>query len=154
VSQKVIKTTDKKSIGVIIGGSNSIFEMQTDDVKKSLDDIFDKFPNHLKYITTSRRTPKEIDTLLSQYKFDYEIVYSKNSTVNPIPDFLNVCSELFITIDSTSMLSEARASSDAQIHILELKAKKSDTKFHKLAKTIENMKTRFDYNPYLSKVVL
>jgi hypothetical protein len=149
-----VKKTEQKALGIIIGGSNSVFTMESSEIKKSLDEIFKQYPEYLKYITTSRRTPKEVDKLLEKYTFDYEVIYSKNSDVNPIADFIATCDELFITIDSTSMLSEARANSDAKLHIIDLKAKKSNTKFHTLTETIKNMKTRFDYQPYLDKVVL
>lgn len=145
---------DKKCIGIILGGNNSIFTMSVENIKKSLDEIYQKFPTHLKYITTSRRTPKKIDTLLENYKFDYEIIYSKISNINPIPDFIEVCDELYISIDSTSMLSEARANSNANIHIIKLDSEKKNTKFHVLAKSIETMNAKFDYLPYLNKVKL
>ena len=147
-----IKKDTKDAVGIIIGGDNSVFEMNTEIIQRCLDEIFKKFPNHSKYITTSRRTPKEIDELVKNYKFDYEIIYSTNPNINPIPDFLKVCKKLFITIDSTSMLSEARANSDADIEIIELKSKKEDTKFHNLAKTVQNIKGRFDFSPYLEKI--
>ena len=147
-----IKKDQKDAIGIIIGGNNSIFTMNREIIQRYLDEIFKKFPNHLKYITTSRRTPKEIDELLENYKFDYKIIYSKNPDINPIPDFLEVCSKLFITIDSTSMLSEARANSDASIEIIELKSKRKDTKFHTLAKTVQSIKGRFDFSSYLKKI--
>ena len=147
-----IKKDIKDALAIIIGGNNSIFEMDKKTIQRYLDEIFEKFPNHLKYITTSRRTPKEIDELLKNYKFDYEIIYSKNPNINPIPDFLEVCTELFITIDSTSMLSEARANSDAAIHIIELNSNRKDTKFHTLAKTVQSIKGRFNFSPYLKKI--
>lgn len=149
-----IEKTTQKALGIIIGGSNAIFTMDEKSIKESLDKIFKDHPHHLKYITTSRRTPPPIDVLLESYAFDYEIIYSKNSTINPIADFLVTCDELFITIDSTSMLSEARANSDANINIIELKSNKINTKFHRLAETIKNMKTKFDYSPYLDKIAL
>jgi len=149
-----IKKQPTKSIGIIIGGDNSIFKMDKNIIKKSLDKIMHDYPNHLKYITTSRRTPKEIDKLLESYNFDYEIIYSKNKDINPIPDFIDVCSELFITIDSASMISEARANSDAKIDIIELESKKRDTKFHQLAQNILKIEGKFDYMPYLNRVIL
>jgi len=149
-----IKKSKKPSLGIILGGDNSVFKMEKKKIKRALDKIFKNYPEHLKYITTSRRTPKEIDKLLENYKFDYEIIYSKNNSINPIPDFLEICDELFISIDSASMLSEARACSNAKIHIIELQSKKKDTKFHKLALTIKELKSRFDFSPYLEKVKL
>ena len=149
-----IEKTTQKALGIIIGGSNSIFTMDEQSIKESLDKIFKDYPHHLKYITTSRRTPPPIDALLENYSFDYEIIYSKNSTINPIADFLVTCDELFITIDSTSMLSEARANSEANIHIIDLKSNKINTKFHRLAETIKSMKTKFNYSPYLDRIAL
>ncbi len=149
-----IKKTEQQSLAIILGGNNSIFSMDVVNIQIVLDKIYKKYPSHLKYITTSRRTPKEIDKLLEKYKFDYEIIYSKNSKINPIPDFIDICDELFITIDSTSMLSEAKANSDANIHIIQLESKKKNTKFHKLAKNVEDFQGRFDYIPYLEKVVI
>lgn len=150
----LIKQDDKKSLAIIIGGSNAVFEMQEAQIKSLLDRVFQTYPNHLKYITTSRRTPKEIDLLLQRYDFDYKIIYSKDSSINPIPDFLAVCDELFITIDSTSMLSEARANSDAFLHVVDLPSKKESTKYHRLANTIKDMRGRFNYAPYLDRVEL
>jgi len=147
-----IKKENQKSLGIILGGNNSIFKMEVEIIKKSLDEIFKNYPNHLKYITTSRRTPKEVDILLKNYNFDYEIIFSKNSNINPIPDFIEICDELFISIDSTSMLSEAKANSNANLHIISLQSDKKNTKFHKLAKNIENIKGRFNYMDYLNKV--
>ncbi len=149
-----IKKSEKKSIGIIIGGDNSIFKMDVKSIKEVLDKIYKDYPNHLKYITTSRRTPKEIDKLLGSYSFDYEVIFSKNSNINPIPDFIEVCDELFISIDSTSMLSEAKANSNGNINIIYLQSEKKNTKFHKLAKNIKNIKGRFDYMNYLNKVVI
>ena len=147
-----LKKQDKKSVGIILGGNNSIFTMEISNIKIVLDNIYKTYPTHLKYITTSRRTPKEIDNLLENYQFDYEVIYSKNPDINPIPDFIEVCDELFITIDSTSMLSEAKANSNANIHIIELESKKKNTKFHKLANIVRNLEGKFDYRVYLDKV--
>lgn len=147
-----IKKEKQKSLGIILGGNNSIFKMEVEVVKKYLDEIYKNYSNHLKYITTSRRTPKEIDELLEHYKFDYEVIFSKNSNINPIPDFIEVCDDLFISVDSTSMLSEAKANSNANLNIIYIQSKKENTKYHRLAKNIENIKGRFNYMNYLNKV--
>jgi len=147
-----IKKSTIKSVGIILGGNNRIFSMNRNDIKDSLDEIYSNYPNHLKYITTSRRTPAEIDTLLKEYKFDYEIIYSKNNKINPISDFINVCDELYISIDSTSMLSEARAGSEANIHIIDLTSSNENTKYHRLALNIKKLDAKFNYSEYLDKV--
>lgn len=149
-----LQKSEKQSLGIILGGDNKVFRMQEDTIKKQLDNIFETYPNHLKYITTSRRTPKEVEKLLEDYAFDYKLIYSQEPTINPIGDFLKICEVLFISIDSTSMLSEAKANSEASLHIIDLVAKETDTKYHKIAKNILTLEGKFDYMPYLQKVTL
>ena len=50
------------------------------------------------------------------------------------------------------MLSEVRANSDAKINIIELYPKKEDTKYHKLAKIVDNIKERVDFKKLLQRV--
>ena len=135
----VKKVEGKKSLAIIIGGDNDVFDMEHELIKDELDDIFEKYPDYLKYITTSRRTSKEIENLINEYKFDYKLIYSEEPNINPIGDFIAVCDEFFITTDSTSMLSEVRANSDAKINIVDLDSKKENTKYHRLVKIIEDM---------------
>ena len=135
----VKKIEDKKSLAIIIGGDNDAFDMEHELIKDELDDIFEKYPDYLKYITTSRRTSKEIENLINEYKFDYKLIYSEEPNINPIGDFIAVCDEFFITTDSTSMLSEVRANSNAIINIVDLDSKKENTKYHRLVKIIEDM---------------
>ena len=135
----VKKIEDKKSLAIIIGGDNDVFDMEHELIKDELDDIFEKYPDYLKYITTSRRTSKEIENLINEYKFDYKLIYSEEPNINPIGDFIAVCDEFFITTDSTSMLSEVRANSNAIINIVDLDSKKENTKYHRLVKIIEDM---------------
>ena len=149
---KHIISKKEKSIGIIIGGDNDIFKMDVENIRNTLNHIFKNHEDHLKFITTSRRTPKRIEELINEYKFDYKLIYSQNPSVNPIPDFIKLCEELYITIDSTSMLSEARANSDALISIIELRSKKENTKFHKLAKTINKIKTKVDLSKSLENI--
>jgi len=151
-SPKNIIKSKEKSIGIILGGDNSTFTMDVENIKNVLNLIFKNYDGYLKYITTSRRTSKQIEDLLNEYEFDYKLIYSETPTINPIPDFINLCSELFITIDSTSMLSEARANSDANILIIELRSKNVDTKFHSLAQTVNNMNDKLDFNKLLKNI--
>ena len=147
----IIKSTDK-SLGIIIGGDNDVFKMDVENIRNVLDFIVKNYDGYLKYITTSRRTSKLIEDLISEYDFDYKLLYSDTPSINPIPDFLDKCEKLFITIDSTSMLSEARAKSSAQISIINLRSKKEDTKFHKLAQIVDNMHEKLDFSKLLKKV--
>lgn len=146
------KSIDKKAVGIIIGGNNDVFTLEEKVIKECLDKIFKTHNNSLKYITTSRRTSRKIEELIEEYAFDYKLIFSKEPTINPIPDFLDICDELFITIDSTSMLSEARANSEAKINIIELDSKKEDTKFHKLAVIVKSINKKVDFKQALEKV--
>jgi hypothetical protein len=146
------KEDDRKSVAVIIGGNNNIFTMDVETLKKSLDNIFAKFPDHKKYITTSRRTPKKIEKLIEKYEFDYKLIYSQKPDINPISDFIDICDEFFITIDSTSMISEIRANSNGNVHVIDLNSDKKNTKFHKLAFSVESIKSKIDLKKELEKI--
>ena len=146
------KDDNKKSLAIIIGGDNGVFSMNYYLIKNKLDEIFEKYPEYLKYITTSRRTSFDIEALIDEYEFDYKLIYSREPNINPIGDFIDICDEFFITIDSTSMLSEVRANSDAKINIIELESKKENTKYHKLASIINDMDEKLDFIKVLKKI--
>lgn len=147
------KVENKKSLAIIIGGNNSVFEMSYQQIKEQLDYVFKEYKEYSKYITTSRRTPIDIEKLIDGYAFDYKLIYSKEPNINPIGDFIDICDEFFITSDSTSMLSEVRANSDAKINIIKLVSKKENTKFHRLVKIIEKMNTqKVDFAKLLEKI--
>lgn len=115
----------KKSIAIVIGGNNSFLNLDKQKLKKQLDFIVAEFKDHEIAITTSPRTPKDIEELVNSYHFDYEVIYSKNP-VNPIPDFLSQCDTVFITSDSTSMISEAISFGESNIVVLPLETKKEN----------------------------
>ena len=147
------KDEDKKAIGIIIGGDNDVFKMEYELIKDELDDIFEKYPEYLKYITTSRRTPMEIESLIDKYEFDYKLIYSKEPNINPIGDFIEICDIFYITADSTSMLSEVRANTNAKLNIIDLDSKKENTKFHRLVNIIEDMdEEKINFAKLLKKV--
>ena len=146
------KDDNKKSLAIIIGGDNGVFSMNYYLIKDKLDKIFEKYPEYLKYVTTSRRTSFDIESLIDEYEFDYKLIYSREPNINPIGDFIDICDEFFITIDSTSMLSEVRANSDAKINIIELESKKENTKYHKLAAIINDMDEKLNFVKLLRKI--
>ena len=107
----------KRSIGVVIGGNNKILTINSNVLKKQLDFIVANFKGYEIAVTTSPRTPREIENLIQSYHFDYEVIYSQNP-INPIPDFVEHCETLFITSDSTSMISEAISAGESNVVIL------------------------------------
>ncbi len=135
VEPKGLFAPKNKSVGVIIGGNNAHFKMSVDRVKSQLDFIFKEFQDYEIAVTTSPRTPKEIEELIENYPFAYSVIFSQNK-INPIADFLHHCEVVFITIDSTSMISEAISYGTSCIEILPLSENKNN-KFFTLAQNLE-----------------
>jgi len=165
IEPKNIYKTDKKSIGIVIGGDNSVFKMKTEVLKKQLDCIKETLKEYDVAITTSPRTPKQIEDLIESYGFKYGVIFSKNR-INPISDFLDKCEYVFITIDSTSMISEAISFGNSYIEVLPIDERK-DNKFYKMTKTLEkngflhifdgkigNSNKKIDFSRYAKKVFL
>jgi len=107
----------KSSVAVIVGGPNSIATMTADEMKIHLDRVFDATAGFERWITTSRRTPTEVEELIESYPFDYKLIYSRDQ-FNPIPAFVSLCERLFVTADSTGMISEAVTRGKAHVEIL------------------------------------
>ncbi|QOR62329.1 ELM1/GtrOC1 family putative glycosyltransferase [Sulfurovum sp. ST-21] len=135
VEPRGIYRASKNAIGVVIGGENKVFRMNRKRLKEQLDLIVEEFKGYEVAVTTSPRTPKEIESLIREYQFDYEVVYSDNP-VNPIPDFLDQCETVFLTADSTSMISEAISYGSANVVVLPLEAQK-ENKFTRFIDALE-----------------
>ncbi len=99
------------SIAVIIGGPNKCSTMTAEWMKEQLDKIFktelatDGFKPQF-WVTTSRRTPPDVEAVVDSYPWDYKLLYSKDH-FNPIPAFVQLAKKLYVTAESTGMLSEA-----------------------------------------------
>ncbi|HFU76395.1 MAG TPA: hypothetical protein ENK66_09140 [Arcobacter sp.] len=165
VDPKGIYRAKKKSIGIVIGGDNKMFKMSVVTLKEQLDFIKEFYHEYEIAITTSPRTEKEVENLVKTYHFNYEVVFSRNP-INPIPDFLEQCESIFITGDSTSMISEAISYGNCNVIVLPLKSKE-DNKFMKfivtLARggylhifdgTIEQKNKKIDFMQYIPKATL
>ena len=135
VEPKGLYQAQKESISIVIGGDNKLFTMSLKMIKAQLDYIVNAYPNYEIAITTSPRTSKEIEELVESYAFDYAVIFSKNP-VNPIPDFLARCETVFITGDSTSMISEAISYGQSNVVVLPLKSQKSN-KFTRFVGALE-----------------
>lgn len=163
VEPKGLFTPKIKSIGIIIGGNNTLFTMSTKRLKQQLDFIFDQFKAYEIAVTTSPRTPKEIETLIESYPFAYSVIFSQNK-INPIADFLHHCEIVFITMDSTSMISEAISYGTSCVEVLPLSEAKENkflTMTQNLAKEgylhlfdgkIAHKNKKIDFEMYAQKV--
>ena len=155
----------KKSIGIVIGGDNKIFTLSKEKLKAQLDTIVKTYPDHEVAVTTSPRTSQEIEALVDSYAFDYEVLFSKNP-INPIPDFLDQCETVFITGDSTSMISEAVSYGMSNVVVLPLMSQKENkfTRFtqglekegylHIFDGTIKDKNKKIDFKNYMKEISL
>lgn len=103
-------------IAVIVGGPNKCSTLTADWMKQKLDAIFAQ-PG-AKAVTTSRRTPPAVEAVVDSYPWDYKLLYSKDH-FNPIPAFVSLAKRLYVTAESTGMLSEACTFGAAEVVALD-----------------------------------
>lgn len=165
VEPKGLYQAKKQSVGIVIGGDNTLFTMPKEILQKQLDFIKDYYAGYEIAVTTSPRTSKEIEELIASYAFDYEVIFSKHP-INPIPDLLEQCETVFITGDSTSMISEAVSYGKSNVVVLPLESEKENkfTRFidrlekegylHIFDGTIKHKNKKIDFKTYLKEVSL
>ena len=134
--QGIFQKKQKPVVGIVIGGENDTYAMSRGRIEAFLDEIAARYKqSHTIAVTTSPRTPKEIETLVASYGFDYTLIYSECQE-NPIPDFLAVAEVVFVTADSTSMISEAVSFGKSAVIVLPLEAQK-ESKYQTFVEMLE-----------------
>ena len=140
-------------------------DLSKDKLQEQLESIIKAYKGYEIAITTSPRTSDEVEAIIESYGFDYEVIFSQNP-INPIPDFLEQCESVFITGDSTSMISEAVSYGQANVVVLPLDSKEENkfTRFvsrleqegylHVFNGTIEYRNKKIDFQEYLKDVKL
>jgi mitochondrial fission protein ELM1 len=123
------------AVALIVGGPNAIAEMHAATMKPQLDRFFAATEGRARWVTTSRRTPPEVEALIDGYPFDYKLIYSRD-TFNPIPAFVSLCERLFVTADSTGMISEAVTRGTAYVEVL-MNLKSPTSKFARFVRDLE-----------------
>ena len=122
-------------VGVIVGGPNKCSSMTVEWTKARLDEIFAANRGASLCVTTSRRTPAEVEALVDSYPWAYKLIYSKDH-FNPIPAFVQLAKRLYVTAESTGMLSEACTFGNAEVVALDnLKPGP-----HKFRRFVENLR--------------
>ena len=122
-------------VGVIVGGPNKCSSMTVEWMKARLDEIFAANPGAQLCVTTSRRTPADVESLVDSYPWAYKLIYSKDH-FNPIPAFVQLAKRLYVTAESTGMLSEACTFGKAEVIALDnLKPGP-----HKFRRFVENLR--------------
>ena len=112
--------SEKPAVAVIVGGPNKCSTMSPDWMKAQLNQIFATYKptNHEIWVTTSRRTPPEVEAVVDSFPFDYKLLYSKDH-FNPIPAFVKLARTLYVTAESTGMISESCTFGTAEVRVLD-----------------------------------
>ena len=110
--------SEKPAVAVIVGGPNKCSTMSADWMKAQLERIFADTPDAEHWVTTSRRTPPEVEAVVDSFPFDYKLLYSKDH-FNPIPAFVQLASTLYVTAESTGMISESCTFGTAEVRVLD-----------------------------------
>ena len=122
-------------VGVIVGGPNKCSTMTAEWTKARLDEIFAANKGAQLCVTTSRRTPADIEAVIDSYPWDYKLLYSKDH-FNPIPAFVKLAKRLYVTAESTGMLSEACTFGSAEVVALD----NLNPGPHKFRRFVENLR--------------
>ena len=112
------KPSEKPAVAVIVGGPNKCSTMSADWMKAQLERIFADTPDAEHWVTTSRRTPPEVEAVVDSFPFDYKLLYSKDH-FNPIPAFVKLARTLYVTAESTGMISESCTFGTAEVRVLD-----------------------------------
>ena len=112
--------SDKTAVAVIVGGPNKCSTMSADWMHAQLEQIFATYTptDYEIWVTTSRRTPPEVEAVVDSFPFDYKLLYSKDH-FNPIPAFVKLARALYVTAESTGMISESCTFGTAEVHVLD-----------------------------------
>ena len=132
----VSRDGDRPCVSLIIGGSSRHYQMDVTTLEKQMQQIFDLFPKADFLVTTSRRTPPEVEAFVENGPFRYKVIASRQE-VNPIPDFLAISDYVFVTEDSTSMISEAICFGQASVELLPLMKYGKSNKIEHMIATLE-----------------
>ena len=130
------------AVAVIIGGPNKCSTMTPEWMKIQLDAIFNSNTQTLQnsktefWVTTSRRTPPEVEAIVDSYPWNYKLLYSKDH-FNPIPAFVKLAKKLYVTAESTGMLSEACTFGSAEVVALD----NLNPGPHKFRRFVEDLRT-------------
>jgi uncharacterized protein len=134
--QGLVKRSGKgPCVAFIIGGPSRHYHMDAKALAEQLERIFALFPGGEFFVTTSPRTPPEVDQLIQARSFDYRVVYSQEP-LNPIADFLKLADYVFVTEDSTSMISEAVTFGRACVEVLPLSSTGEKNKVGRMVQTL------------------
>ena len=126
------------AVGFIIGGPNAISTIDAGEIHKQLKKAFELTEGCERWVTTSRRTPADVEAIIESLPFDYRLINSRDS-YNPVPAFIQLCDRLFVTSDSASMVSECASFGTTSVEILMNRQTKTPNKFQELIHGLEKL---------------
>lgn len=134
------KHTQRKpsAVGFIIGGPNAVSTLDAERIKKQMERAFALTEGCERWVTTSRRTPADVEAVIESLPFDYCLINSRDP-YNPVPAFIQLCDRLFVTSDSASMISECASFGAASVEVLMNRQLKTPNKFEELIQGLENL---------------
>jgi mitochondrial fission protein ELM1 len=124
------------AVGFIIGGPNAVSIIDAGEIRKQLEQAFELTDGCERWVTTSRRTPADVEAVIESLPFDYQLINSRDP-YNPVPAFIQLCDRLFVTSDSASMVSECASFGTASVEVLMNRQLKTPNKFEELIQGLE-----------------
>lgn len=106
------------AVAVIVGGPNKCSGMSAEWMRRMLEKVFEENKGKEFWVTTSRRTPEDVEKVIDSFPFDYKLIYSRDK-FNPIPAFVRLAKKLYVTAESTGMLSESCTFGSAEVEVLD-----------------------------------
>ncbi len=141
---RFVRDPQRKALGVVIGGPNKFTRMPADNLRRQLTDVFTATEGMTRWVTTSRRTPPDVEQVIRDMDFDYRLIF-REDTFNPIPAFVMLCDTICVTSDSTGMISEAVTRGTSRVEIL-VNPGKRGTKFERFIDDLQDMNCVHRFN--------
>ena len=133
------KVSSEKIVTLILGGPNKYYNFSNGELKKIFDQIKDNFVSigYKAIIIPSMRTPKKtIEMAMKEFANDGYVVNSVDKQA--YLSSLALATNIVVTCDSTSMISEA-AASGKPIFVAHMQPKKSNYRFKRFFQLFEKL---------------
>ena len=131
----------RKGIGLLIGGDAKGFKLIKEDVRKAVDEVIKISEEKALdiFLSTSRRTPPEIDELLKEKlsrnkRCKLLIIANEKNIEGAAPAILGLSDIIVISQESMSMISEAASSGK---HVIVFRRGEKDTKYGSMVSNLE-----------------
>jgi len=135
------RQVSRKGIGLLIGGDAKGFKLIKEDVRKAADEVI-KISEEKDldiFLSTSRRTPPEIDELLKEKlsrnkRCKLLIIANEKNIEGAAPAIFGLSDIIIISQESMSMISEAASSGK---HVIVFRRGEKDTKYGSMVSNLE-----------------